>query len=168
VSSGLGEIPAHWEVKRIRHLVNHKEISELPGTRFAVIVDEAHSSQSGESTKSLKAVLASDSLEEAEAREAGAQTPEDDRCLLCHTTAAQDPDALFAVTLDQQEGVGCETCQGPGSEYQAADVMSDRSAFLAAGGRIPDQQTCQTCHRNPERFNFDEWWPRIAHTQATE
>ncbi len=45
-----------------------KEIGELPGKRFAVIVDEAHSSQSGESTKSLKAVLASGSLEEAEAR----------------------------------------------------------------------------------------------------
>ena len=45
-----------------------KEIGELPGKRFALIVDEAHSSQSGESTKSLKAVLASGSLEEAEAR----------------------------------------------------------------------------------------------------
>jgi hypothetical protein len=43
-----------------------KEIGELPGKRFAVIVDEAHSSQSGESTKSLKSVLASGSLEEAE------------------------------------------------------------------------------------------------------
>ena len=35
-----------------------KEMGELPGKRFALIVDEAHSSQSGESTKSLKAVLA--------------------------------------------------------------------------------------------------------------
>jgi len=55
-----------------------KEIGELPGKRFAVIVDEAHSSQSGESTKSLKAVLASRSLEEAEAEEAGAATPEEE------------------------------------------------------------------------------------------
>ncbi len=55
-----------------------QEIGELPGKRFAVIVDEAHSSQSGESTKSLKVVLASDSLEEAEAREAGAETPEEE------------------------------------------------------------------------------------------
>ena len=31
-----------------------------------MIVDEAHSSQSGESTKSLKAVLAAGSLDEAE------------------------------------------------------------------------------------------------------
>src|SRR3990172_4879937 len=55
-----------------------KEIGELPGKRFAVIVDEAHSSQSGESTKSLKAVLASGTLEAAEAEEAGAETPEEE------------------------------------------------------------------------------------------
>src|SRR5713101_8233179 len=55
-----------------------KEIGELPGKRFALIVDEAHSSQSGESTKSLKAVLAPGSLEEAEAEEAGAATPEEE------------------------------------------------------------------------------------------
>jgi type I restriction enzyme R subunit len=55
-----------------------KEIGELPGKRFAVIIDEAHSSQSGESTKSLKAVLASQSLEEAEREESEAQTPEEE------------------------------------------------------------------------------------------
>jgi type I restriction enzyme R subunit len=54
------------------------EIGALPGKRFAVIVDEAHSSQSGESTKSLKAVLASSSLEEAEREESGAETPEEE------------------------------------------------------------------------------------------
>jgi type I restriction enzyme R subunit len=55
-----------------------KEIGELSGKRFAVLVDEAHSSQSGESTKSLKAVLSSGSLEEAEQEEAGAETPEEE------------------------------------------------------------------------------------------
>ena len=55
-----------------------EQIGELPGRRFAVIVDEAHSSQSGESTKSLKAVLAAGSLDEAEREEAGAQTPEEE------------------------------------------------------------------------------------------
>ena len=54
------------------------EIGELPGKRFAVIIDEAHSSQSGESTKSLKSVLASGSLEEAEEEEEGAETPEEE------------------------------------------------------------------------------------------
>ena len=53
------------------------EIGALPGKRFALIVDEAHSSQSGESTKSLKAVLAPASLEEAESEESNAETPEE-------------------------------------------------------------------------------------------
>jgi type I restriction enzyme R subunit len=55
-----------------------KDIGELPGHRFAVIVDEAHSSQSGESSKGLKMVLAAGSLEEAEREEAGAATPEEE------------------------------------------------------------------------------------------
>ena len=41
-------------------------------------MDEAHSSQSGESTKSLKAVLTAGSLEQAEQEEAGAETPEEE------------------------------------------------------------------------------------------
>ena len=46
------------------------QMGALKGKRFAVIIDEAHSSQSGESTKSLKAVLAADSLAEAEKQDA--------------------------------------------------------------------------------------------------
>ena len=55
-----------------------EEVGSLPGNRFAVIVDEAHSSQSGESSKSLKTVLASRDLEAAEAEEASAATPEEE------------------------------------------------------------------------------------------
>jgi len=55
-----------------------EQIGELPGRRFAVIVDEAHSSQSGESSRSLREVLRDRSLEEAAAEEEGAQTPEDE------------------------------------------------------------------------------------------
>ena len=55
-----------------------EQIGQLPGKRFAVIVDEAHSSQSGESTKSLKSVLATGSLEEAEKEEVTAKTPEEE------------------------------------------------------------------------------------------
>ena len=46
--------------------------------RFALIIDEAHSSQSGESTKSLKAVLSPGSLEDAEREESAAETPEEE------------------------------------------------------------------------------------------
>jgi type I restriction enzyme, R subunit len=79
-----------------------KEIGELPGKRFALIVDEAHSSQSGESTKSLKDVLASRSLEEAEAEEGEVQTPEeelDDRITAEMARRGQLPNlSTFAFT----------------------------------------------------------------------
>ena len=42
-----------------------EQIGALAGNRFAVVVDEAHSSQTGESTKSLKHVLAASTLEAA-------------------------------------------------------------------------------------------------------
>ena len=54
-----------------------QQIGDLPGKRFAVIVDEAHSSQTGESTKSLKTVLATGDLEAAESEESEAETPEE-------------------------------------------------------------------------------------------
>ena len=64
-----------------------QEIGELPGQRFALIVDEAHSSQSGEGTQGPKDVLAASSLEEAEAEDTGPQTPEEED--LDHPALAQ-------------------------------------------------------------------------------
>ncbi len=54
-------------LQKFPHIVN--DTGELPGKKFAVIVDEAHSSQSGESVKSLKAILGDTDLEEAAATE---------------------------------------------------------------------------------------------------
>ena len=48
-----------------------RQVGDLPGQRFAVIVDEAHSSQSGASTQALHRALDVGSLEEAEAAESG-------------------------------------------------------------------------------------------------
>jgi type I restriction enzyme R subunit len=55
------------------------QMGALKGKRFAVIIDEAHSSQSGESTKSLKTVLAANSLAEAEKQDAAEGDDLEDR-----------------------------------------------------------------------------------------
>ena len=47
-----------------------EKIGELPARKYAVIVDEAHSSQGGEGVKKLKEVLSAKSLEDAEKDEA--------------------------------------------------------------------------------------------------
>ncbi len=78
------------------------QISELPGKRFAVIIDEAHSSQTGESSKSMKSVLRARTLEEAEAEEAAARTAEeelDDAVLAEVEKRGRQPNlSLFAFT----------------------------------------------------------------------
>lgn len=48
-------------------------VGELPDRRYAVIVDEAHSSQSGEAVAELKGVLASDSIKQRAKEQAEAQ-----------------------------------------------------------------------------------------------
>ena len=80
-----------------------QEIGELPGQRFAVIVDEAHSSQSGEGTQGPRDVLAASSLEEAEAEDTGAQTSEEeelDNAALAQMARRRQPDnvSTFAFT----------------------------------------------------------------------
>lgn len=85
------------------------------------------------------------------------------RCLMCHITAAQNPHAEWtndARAVD--EGVGCEACHGPGSAYMAVEIMRNRDLFLANGGRIPDESTCRECHRD-EAFVFLERLARIKH-----
>jgi type I restriction enzyme, R subunit len=53
------------------------KIGEIPARKYAVIIDEAHSSQGGEATKKMKEVLSAKSLEEAEKDEAYTGLEED-------------------------------------------------------------------------------------------
>lgn len=53
------------------------KIGEIPARKYAVIIDEAHSSQGGEATKKMKEVLSEKSLEDAERDEAYTGLEED-------------------------------------------------------------------------------------------
>lgn len=87
---------------------------------------------------------------------------EEPRCLKCHVAGAQDEDGRFAESFRKEEGVGCETCHGPGSAYIDPEIMADRNLFVANGGRVPDEATCRQCHQD-DRFHFDKRLPKIAH-----
>ena len=89
------------------------------------------------------------------------------RCLKCHVTGAQDRAARPADTFRQEEGIGCEACHGPGAAYVDPAIMADREAFLANGGRIPDETTCRTCHEG-DRFEYEERIREIAHPKSAE
>ena len=54
-----------------------EQIKELPGKNFAVIIDEAHSSTTGENSKNMKLVLTANGLEDAEESDTDEDTYED-------------------------------------------------------------------------------------------
>lgn len=87
-----------------------------------------------------------------------------DACLKCHATGGSTrANAEEGFTID--EGVGCESCHGPGSEYQAQAVMADPLSATAAGLKNVTLEDCKACHEEAhgKPFNPEEAWDRIAH-----
>lgn len=100
-----------------------------------------------------------------------------DGCLSCHSTLgrAAGNDAEKKVLA---EGVGCERCHGPGSNYSEYNIMLDRAAFTSRGGVVGSKSDCAQCHAaNPatdsphcpfqtKPFNPDSAWKIIGHALA--
>ena len=79
-----------------------KKIESLPKRKYAVIIDEAHSSQGGETARALREVLAAKTLEEAESEDANLDEVEDFedelQKVLQSRSATQNNLSFFAFT----------------------------------------------------------------------
>jgi YVTN family beta-propeller protein len=93
-------------------------------------------------------------------------------CLGCHATASDVEAWQLDPTFHIEDGIQCERCHGPGSEYMAAEVMFDPEAAKAAGLQKPDRRACMVCHKvkfshtsvlEVKPFNHDEALKLIAH-----
>jgi YVTN family beta-propeller protein len=93
-------------------------------------------------------------------------------CLGCHASASDVEAWQLDPTFHIEDGVQCELCHGPGSEYMPAEIMFDPEAAKAAGLRKPDRRACMVCHKEKgshtavievKPFNYDEALKRIAH-----
>jgi len=67
-------------------------------------------------------------------------------CLGCHSTASTAEDWEKDDGFHPEDGLQCEVCHGPGSEYMAEEVMRDRKAAMQAGLRLPTTDVCYGCH----------------------
>ena len=96
-----------------------------------------------------------------------------DACLKCHVTA-HGVDAAGIEPIPEgkkghsiEDGVGCESCHGAGSEYKARKVMKKRDDAIAAGLVIPTKELCVTCHNEEsptfKEFKFEEMVEKIKH-----
>ena len=68
-------------------------------------------------------------------------------CLGCHSTGAHAEEWEKDETFFTEDGVQCEKCHGPGSEYMTESVMRDREAAMAAGLEMPVVRDCMVCHQ---------------------
>ena len=68
-------------------------------------------------------------------------------CLGCHSTGAHVEDWEKDETFHVEDGVQCEKCHGPGSEYMDAAVMVNPQAAMKAGLVMPSMQDCMGCHQ---------------------
>ena len=84
----------------------------------------------------------------------------DARCYGCHTTGLET----------ENNGVGCESCHGPGRHYAKMLVMRDPDLARAVGLQDPTLETCVRCHTednpNIRPFKPEEKLDRIRHWRA--
>ena len=97
-------------------------------------------------------------------------------CVKCHITGTTAAGELL-------EGVQCEACHGPGSDYKSATIMSKKKweadpegqmkLAKEAGLIIPTAETCVRCHTkegNPnfKEFDFKTMQPKVHPVEAAK
>jgi hypothetical protein len=92
------------------------------------------------------------------------------RCLVCHTTAAGESRGRIAESFDVTQGVQCEACHGPGSEYSKIQHMIKLESAVNLGLRHPDAKACKKCHNEEsptyKRFDYAAGLKKIEHRLA--
>jgi len=90
----------------------------------------------------------------------------DAKCLKCHSTAASI-DASLNGGITKEEGVSCEGCHGPGSNYKAPIVMKNKEDAIKKGLIIPNEKLCVKCHNSEsptfKSFDYKIYVAKIAH-----
>jgi len=130
--------------------------SEKRGAQYTKWEERRHS-------KSFQ-VLSQD-IAQPKAQQAGVENPaESPECLKCHAP-------LYADAPDfKEEGVSCEVCHSPGSEYKSLMIMKDHEKSVINGlieykNQEDIKQQCLTCHNNLHgiSFDFDAAWNKVKH-----
>ncbi|HEV2149008.1 MAG TPA: type I restriction endonuclease [Longimicrobiaceae bacterium] len=94
-----------------------RRIGELPGRTYAVIVDEAHSSQTGESARHVREVLAPQSLEEAVGYGAEREGDDyEDRIVEVMRSRGRQPNLAFFAFTATPKGKTLEMFGRPGPD----------------------------------------------------
>lgn len=133
----------------------HKK--EKQGQQYPIWEESKHSQS--------YAALTSEAALEA-AKKMGLETPpaENPECLKCHAPLCKKAPEF------KEEGITCEVCHGPGSEYKKLSVMKNREKAVENGLIIYEsaeaiEKQCLTCHdmAHQKPFDFKAAWEKIKH-----
>lgn len=134
--------------------------AEAKGNQFGKWMASAHS-------KAFETLAGEKALAIAKEKKLAKAPNESPECLKCHVTGYGKAAELFDVSYKKEEGVTCEACHGPGSDYKAMATMKDKAAAMAAGLIMPDEKTCTGCHNSEsptfKAFDFKTEVAKIAH-----
>jgi len=93
-------------------------------------------------------------------------------CLGCHTTAYNEEEWERDPSFRFEDGIQCEQCHGPGSEYSAVKIMENKEKSIKAGLKYPQKRDCLICHKeknshvtvlNSKKFDYDKALQTIYH-----
>lgn len=136
--------------------------SEKQGKQFDIWKGSKHA----EAFKTLESPQAAEIAKKKGLAKPASESPE---CLKCHVAGVGADAALFAKSFNVKDGVQCEACHGPGSDYKAMNIMKDREKAVAAGMILgkDDPKLCTKCH-NPDsptykEFAYQAFWTKIKH-----
>jgi len=139
--------------------------SEKNGAQYKIWSENAHA-------KAFESLKGDAAKEKAKAAKVEGDPTKSEVCLGCHSTAGtkKNVDKDYDVT----EGVGCEACHGPGSDYKKMSTMKVRKDAVAAGMVLADEKTCTNCHKADTPGHkggfttYEKEYAKIAHPVPAE
>ncbi len=118
------------------------------------------------------ATLASDKAKEVAAAKGISNPQESADCLKCHVTGYGLDASMYDTKYTVEDGVGCESCHGPGKDYKNIKIMKDPEQAKANGLVIPTEEVCTKCHNEEsptyKPFSYKERYAEIAHPRPKE
>lgn len=136
--------------------------SEKAGKQFDIWKSTKHS-------QAYKALLTPKADSIALAR--GYKTPavKTEECMNCHTTGYKADPALIGAKYNIEDGIQCETCHGPGSNYKSFSIMKNKDLAVENGLMMHSnlESFCVKCHNDKSptyvKQDFNVMWEKIKH-----
>ncbi|HZI93946.1 MAG TPA: cytochrome c family protein [Patescibacteria group bacterium] len=151
------DAPAHVYVGADKCKMCHN--SAAKGAQYTKWTESKHSK--------AYATLATDEAKKLGAAKGVADPQKAPECLKCHVTGYGSAADKLTDKWRMDEGVGCESCHGPGGDYWKMETMKDQAKATAAGLVMPVEATCVRCHNTEspsyKKFEFEERKAKIAH-----